>query len=1042
MKARFRTGGLAAWSIHHPVGVTMLTLTVIIFGLFSFNQLGINLLPHIISPEVLIRINDQGVPASIMEDRVTRQLEEQLAITEDAIAINSRTREGRSAVDLSFPYGVNIDNALRDASIRLDRAKRFLPENDEAPIIYKRDPSQIPVMELVISSDKLNTVELRSWADYTFAKWFLNLPGIAAVEVGGGLQREIQIIPDQEKLANVGLSLQEFARQIKLQNTDSPGGRMIAKRQEIITRAAGRFTTLEELKQLPLQTQNNSIDEDERNDTDNSIHVVDVSQVVDKHKDERLRIRLNKVPGIKLSIQKQPQANTVAVVNEVKHRINNLQMNNAIPEDIDLAIVNDQSIFVKHSINNAALAAGGGAVLAMIVIYLFLGSLLRTLIIGTAIPIGIMVTFIIMQLLGLSLNIMTLGGLALGMGLLIDSTIVMLENITRHQNSGERSADAAINAAIEVNSPIVASTSTNLAAMLPFLFIGGMAGMLFQELIITITSAMLASLVVAITLVPALGAKINKDKTNIFNINNLIDKLKAKYIYFSCVFLINPVKTISIFSLFFVLAIIQINGTKSIDFPRVDEGKISMSITGDPGMQLDEMDNAVDQIEDLLLQQDDVLTIFTVAGGFVFGRSEFENSNRSSITVQLTPSDQRDVSSDFWASQMKAKINALELTGFSVNLRVAGVRGLHLARGSDQVSIHIRGENLNTLRELGDKSVSLLESVDGLTNLTHSYEEVKEELKVVIDRQRAAEFAVDASVIGEALKIALNGEIISNYIEGDKDFDIRLRLAAASSYNPNVLQNLMVDYKDGNAIRLGDIASIERAATASRIVRNQQQRIVEISASYDINVNQTKTIAAAMKKLEQLDLPQGYVLYDNDTNKTLQEGQSTGRSVLLLAIFLVFVVMAVQYESLLNPLIILLSIPFAAIGVAIGLLVNQDISISMPVWLGLIMLTGIVVNNAIVLVEQIEIERIRTHDLIDAIKKAAALRLRPILMTTLTTVFGMMPLAIGLGEGSEMLQPLAFVIVWGLSFSLLVSLILVPCMYFLFHRQHKAIRSN
>ena len=1036
MKQRFRTGGLAAWSIRHPVGVTMLTLTVIIFGLFSFKQLGINLLPHIISPEVLVRIIDQGVPASIMEDRVTRQLEEQLAITEDAIAIDSRTTEGRSAVDLSFPYGTDIDNALRDASIRLDRAKRFLPENDDAPVIYKRDPAQIPVMELIISSNTLNSVELRSWADYTFSKWFLNLPGVASAEVGGGLQREIQIIPDQEKLANIGLSLQDFAKQIKQQNTDSPGGRMFAERQEITTRAEGRFSSLQELKQLPLQT--SSISTDETRNIGDTIRVSDVAQVVDKHKDERLRIRLNKIPGIKLSIQKQPRANTVAVVNEVKHRIKNLQAQNAIPDDIHIAVVDDQSIFVRHAIFNASLAAGSGALLAMIIIYLFLGSLLRTLIIGTAIPIGIMVTFIIMQSLGLTLNIMTLGGLALGMGLLIDSTIVMLENITRHQAEGNTSDEDAIDAAIEVNSPIVASTSTNLGALLPFLFIGGMTGMLFEELIITITSAMLSALVVAITLVPALGAKVKYRRTKDNLINKLIDFIKVKYNNNSGRFLNHPGRTLFIFCLLLVLAIYQINATKRIDFPRVDEGKISMSISGDPGMQLEEMDSAVDQIEDLLLEQEEVLTLFTTAGGFVFGRSEFENSNRSSITVQLTPSDQRSSTSDQWADKVRKKIEALNLTGFKVYLRVAGVRGLHITRGSDDVSIHIRGNDLDSLRELGDQAVNLLESVDGLRNLTHSYEEVKEELTVRIDRERAAEFGVDASIIGEALKFALDGQIISNYIEGDKDFDIRMRLPRVNSHNPNVLQNLMVDYKNGNAIRLGDIAHVSREATASRIVRNQQQRIVEISASYDTDADQSKVLDDTLSMLKGLELPEGYVLYDNDTNQTLEEGQETGLIVLLLAIFLVFVVMAVQYESLLNPLIIMLSIPFAATGVAIGLFINADMSLSMPVWLGLIMLTGIVVNNAIVLVEQIELEREKNNELIDSIKSAAALRLRPILMTTLTTVFGMMPLAIGLGEGSEMLQPLAFVIVWGLSFSLFVSLILVPSLYALFHHENKA----
>jgi len=1043
MKQRFRTGGLAAWSIHHPVGVTMLTLTVVIIGLFSFQQLGINLLPHIIAPEVRVRINDQGVPASIMEDRVTRQLEEQLAITEDAIAVDSSTSEGRSAVDLSFPYGTDINNALRDASIRLDRAKRYLPENDEPPIIYKRDPSQIPVMELVVSSNKLNSVELRTWADYTFSKWFLNLPGVASVEVGGGLQREILIIPDQEKLANIGLSLQDFAEQIQLQNTDSPGGRMISRRQEITTRSEGRFSSLEELEQLPLVTaetdlnrqQSSSVIDPGGSDPDNTAHVTDVAQVLDKHKDERLRIRLNKVPGIKLSVQKQPQANTVAVVNEVKHRIDVLRQQDAIPDYIDVAVVGDQSVFVRHSIKNAAIAAGSGAMLAMIVIYLFLGSLLRTLIIGTAIPIGIMVTFIIMETLGLTLNIMTLGGLALGMGLLIDSTIVMLENITRHQAQGDTSDEDAVSAAVEVNSPIVASTSTNLGALLPFLFIGGMAGMLFQELIITITSAMLASLVVALTLVPALGSKVKYRKTKDNFINKLINVVKVGYNLFAGKFLAVPWLTIAIFILIFIAAIYQIDSTKRIELPRVDEGKVSLSITGDAGMQLDEMDSAVDRIEDLLLQQEEVLTLFTTSGGFIFGRSEFESSNRSSIVIQLVPSDQRSLSSDRWAKQMRNKINDLKLTGFRVNLRVKGVRGLHLARGSDDISIHIRGENLDTLRELGDEAVLLLESVDGISNLTHSYEEVKQELNIRIDRQRAADLNMDAARIGQALKIALDGEIISNFIDGDKDFDIRMRLPHGDSFSPNVLQNLMVDFKDGNAVRLGDVAYVTRQPTASRIIRSQQQRIVEISASYDADADQRKVLADAMAALAPLQLPPNYVLYDNDTNKTLEEGQQTGFIVLFLAIFLVFVVMAVQYESLLNPLTIMISIPFAAIGVAVGLLANPEMSISMPVWLGLIMLTGIVVNNAIVLVEQIEIERERGLPLIDAIKHAASLRLRPILMTTLTTVFGMLPLAIGLGEGSEMLQPLAFVIVWGLSFSLFVSLILVPSLYALFHRR-------
>ncbi len=522
MKQRFRSGGLAAWSIHHPIGIVMLALTVVVLGLFSLQRLSIDLLPHIIYPEVRVRIVDPGVPAEIMEDQITRQLEEQLAITEGAIQVQSTTTEGTSSVDLSFPYGMDIDLALRDASTRLDRAKRFLPTTIDPPVIYKRDPAQIPVMELVLSSSELDSVELRTWADYTFSRWFLTLPGVAAIEVGGGLEREIQILPDQEVLASIGLSLTELADIITRNNNDTAGGRLMSPSREISTRTRGRFQTVEELRDLPLwRPDSGSIE--------NVLRLRDVAEVLDLHEDERLRVRLDERPGVKVSVQKLPLSNTVSVVDEVRHRLEQIREQNLMPADIKVTTVDDQSVYVRHALNNASMAAISGAILAMLVIYLFLGNLVRTLIIGTAIPLGILVTFIIMDINGLTLNIMTLGGLALGMGLLIDSTIVMLENITRHQHDSGSRDDNAIAAAAEVNSPIVASTATNLAAILPFLFIGGLTGLLFKELIITITSAMLAALIVALTLVPALGAAIKRESENRSIFNKLINNLKVKY---------------------------------------------------------------------------------------------------------------------------------------------------------------------------------------------------------------------------------------------------------------------------------------------------------------------------------------------------------------------------------------------------------------------------------------------------------------------------------------------------------------------------------
>lgn len=1025
MKQRFRSGGLAAWSIKHPIGISMLALAAIILGVFALQRLGLDLLPHIIYPEVRVRVLDPGVPASVMEDRITRQLEEQLAITENAIQVQSQTTEGRSSVDLSFPYGTDIDIALRDASTRLDRAKRFLPESIEPPVIYKRDPSQIAVMELVASSNQRDSIELRSWADYTFSKWFLNLPGVAAVEVGGGLEREIQVIANQERIAGLGLNLIDLANIIRRGNEDAPGGQLLTSQREISTRTEGRLSTIDELLELPLTHENiSSVDHV------NQLH--DVADVFDSHVDERLRIRLNKSPGIKLSIQKQPQANTVAVVESVRKQLDWLRQQALIPEDISVTTVGDQSIFIKHSLNNASMAAISGAILAMIVIYVFLGDLKRTLIIGTAIPIGILVTFAIMEISGLTLNIMTLGGMALGMGLLIDSTIVMLENITRHQHDAGTSDDNAVAAAAEVNSPIVASTGTNLAAVLPFLFIGGLTGLLFKELIITITSAMLAALVVALTLVPALGSKIKTKPVENSNNNNAFKPFKEKYTHWLSNRIQHPWHIIFIFVIALALAIFTFMFLRPTFMPSMDEGDVLVSITGDPGIHLDEMDAAVNQVEDLLLSQPEVKTLFTITGGFVFGRSEFEVTNRSSVRVQLVPMTQRKLSSEQWVKEMEKAIQSLQLTGYTTRLRVRGITGVRVSSGDDDISMRIQGDDLPTLVALGTKAAELMKPVKGIRNIEHTYEENREELKIKVDRQRAADLGIRVDELGEVLRIALNGSVISDFIDGDRQFDIRLRLPRSDTATPEALNNLLVGFHQNQPVRLHEVGSAELGPASSRIKRDQQQRIVEISASLEADSNLNEIMESINEALSSLELPDGYYLYDGGANQALRAGQQTGVQLLFLAIFLVFVVMAVQYESLINPLVIIFSIPFAVIGVTLGL-VLAGMPISMPVWLGLIMLAGIVVNNAIMLVEQIEIERETTPDMHEAISHAASLRLRPILMTTLTTVFGMMPLALGLGEGSEMLQPLAYVIVCGLSFSMLVSLVLIPAVYRVLH---------
>jgi len=1016
----------------------MIALAVIVLGVFAFSRLAIDLHPHLIYPEVRVRIVSPGVPATVMEDQFTRQLEEQLAITEDAISVQSRTGEGAVSVDLSFPYGKDIDIALRDASTRLDRAKRFLPETPDPPIIYKRDPAQIPVLEFVVSSPLRDPVELRSWVDDIFSKWFINLPGVAAAEVGGGLIREIQVLPDQQRLAGVGLTMQDVIDVLQRGNREDPAGRLKMSSQELSGRISGRFTSVEQIAELPLRLQQGGL-----------IHLQEVAQVIDTHEDERLRVRVNGEPGIKLSIQKQPTANTIAVADAVERRLDWLAAEGLIPEDIHVRNVSDQSVYIRQALSNSGMAAISGALLAMVVVYIFLGNLRRTLIIGSAIPIAIMVTFVIMGLGGLTLNIMTLGGLALGVGLIVDNTIVMLENIYRHQRQGEGDLAAGTHAAQEVNSAIVASTSTNLAAVLPFLFIGGLTGLLFRELIYTISASILASLAIALTLVPALAARVHTLDTG--RLRHRVDAgmrwLQERYAGLVDRALGFPYRVILVFVLMLGISIRSFFGGQEVFLPAMDDGRISVSVTADPGVTLDDMDRSVQVLEALFKAQPEVEQVFSTVGGFIFGRTQRESPSSSSLNVQLVPVSRRDISSEEWIRRMNRAIADKQLAGLKVNMRTEGIRGIRTSRGDDDISLRIQGPELKTLERIADEIVRRLKQIDGLRNVQHSSEDVHHEIDIAIDRERASVLGLDVKDVGDAMRIALEGEVVTDYIDGDRSYDVRLRLPPVDAANPQELESVLLfpGQADRKAIYLGDVARVNLIEAPSEILRDNQQRIVEVSATVDAGATLGGRLRAIDASLKDLEVPAGYSLYDGGARKTLQEGRNLAVTLMLLALFLVFVVMAVQYESLGNPFIILLSVPFALIGVAIGIHA-ADLPMSMPVKLGMIMLAGIVVNNAIVLVEYVEIMRERGRSIREAILEAARLRLRPILMTTLTTVVGMLPLAIGIGEGSEMLRPLAVTIVAGLSFSMLVSLLLVPVLYELTHlrqwRQKTAPRTD
>ncbi|MBD3670309.1 MAG: efflux RND transporter permease subunit, partial [Gammaproteobacteria bacterium] len=880
-QTRLHGGGVAAWSIRHPIGVVMIALALLVLGGFALQRLAVDLLPHIIYPDIRVRIIDPGVPALVMEDRITRQLEEQLAITEDAIAVESSSSEGRSAVNLSFPYGKDIDIALRDASTRLDRAKRFLPDTIDPPVIYKRDPAQIPVLEYVISSPRMSPVELRTFADYTFGKWFINLPGVAAAEVGGGLVREIRVQPDLSRLASLGLGVDELVEMIRAANEDVPMGRLITPRQELIGRTQGRLTSVQELRDLPLQSPEGKL-----------FYLRDVADVIDGHEDDRLRVRYNGTGGVKISIQKQPTANTTAVAEVVEQRLAWLDEQQLLPEGLEVNVVSDQAVYVRHSLSNASLAAISGALLAMLVVYLFLGNIKRTLIIGSAIPIAIMITFMIMQAGGLTLNIMSLGGLALGIGLLVDNTIVMLENIFRHQQKGEAPKEASENAAAEIYSAIVASTSTNLAAVLPFLFISGLIGLLFRELIFTISAAILASLLVAITLVPALGARVVDSSSSGLRrfMDALVHRLQGLINAVLRPVLEHPLRGLVIVALFVAMLIPSMSHFfqgKQEFLPRMDDGRITVSVKSDPGMALEEMDLIVQRLEGMFRADPRVEGVFSLIGGRIFGRSEYLSSNRSTLYVQLIPVSRRDISSDGWIAEMNSAIKAERLSGVTVRMRARGIRGISTGRGADDVSIRIQGDNLTTLRRLADQVAAILEKETGLRNVEHSMEDVQEELAIRVDRDRAARLGLSVEQVGQAVRIAMDGAVISDYLDGDQALDIRMQLARFDINDIPAVRNLIIDVRDGTPVYLADVARVEMDISPTEILRENQMRIVEISASLTEGTG-LEQVASLLERLQsEIELPPGYTLYDAGMLQELKEGRSGLQVLLFLALFLV-----------------------------------------------------------------------------------------------------------------------------------------------------------
>jgi multidrug efflux pump subunit AcrB len=1065
MQATNKSGGfsVSALSIRQHIGTLMLTLAVIVMGIFFITNLAVDLLPSITYPRIGVRVQAPGISPEVAIDEITRPLEEAFAATEGVVQIFSQTREGQVNLDLFFETGGNIDQALNDATAAFNRARSGLPDTIEEPRIFKVDPSQSPIYELALTSPSLEGVDLRVFAEEELARELSVVSGVAGVDVSGGVQEEVRVNIDLDRLQALGVGLTDVLDELTNRNQDISGGRIFGQNSEPLTRTVGRFQSADEISNLSFEvsssppTSSTSSTSPTSSTSSTSIptrrvYLRDFAQVIDGTQNQRLFVLLNGQPAVKVSIQKQPDANTIDVVDGVKKRIEELRNSGVIPEGTVLTPTLDESRFIRNSISNVTSSGLIGAALAAIAVLLFLGSVRQTLIIVIAIPLATLAAIILMGLFGLSLNIFSLGGLALGVGIVVDNSIVMLENIaegagmtpgkdTITRLSSWQLIQQAEQSSQEVESALLASTSTNLVSVLPFLLIGGFISLLFNELILTISFAVAASILIAVTVVPMLASRMLAWRTSsglsnfwfLREFNRRFDAATRNYGAF--------LSKILRFRLLTVAIVIALLGGGSLwiapqipqeILPRINTGQATLFAQFPPGTPLENNQKVMAAVDEILRRQPETEYVFSTIGGGLFGSNTTENPLRSSSTITLKPGS--DV--EAYVERVTQEFNKLNLVGVRLRVAPGQVRGLILTnspvRGAE-VDIILQGNDADTLQKAGQQLLATLEEKVTLARFRPDADARQPELQIRPDWERVAAVGLTAREIGDTIATAIEGSIPTQLQRENRLVDVRVQLNEESVRSPSQLERLPLFVENNRQVRLSDVAEIVDAQAPGEIQRINQRQVYIIAGNLSEGANLSDAQAQVNEVLNNLKLPQGVSVLPSETAEANRQLQNSLWLLGGLAAFLVFVVMAVQYNSLIDPLVIMFTIPLALAGGIFGLYITKT-AIGATVIVGAVLLVGIVVNNAIIMVELAN--QIREQQSIDrktAILQAAPQRLRPVLMTTITTVLGMFPLALGIGEGSEFLQPLGIVVFAGLSLATLLTLFIIPCFYTLLH---------
>jgi HAE1 family hydrophobic/amphiphilic exporter-1 len=1046
------------------VTIAMFTIAIVLFGFVSLSRLNLNLLPDLSYPTLTVRTELQGTAPLEVENLLTKPIEEAVGIIKNVRQVRSVSRPGQSDVILEFIWGTDMDIAGVEVREKLDMLQ--LPLEASRPLLLRFDPSNEPIQRIAfmdkeaagVAADPQRLRALRTFAEDRIKTDLESVEGVAAVKASGGLEDEVQILIDQEKTAQLGLPIRAIAARLRAENVNLSGGRLEQGAQRFLVRTLNEFVTVEEMADSIIATPGGR-----------PVYLRDVATVTRGFKEREAITRVNGRESVELAIYKEGDGNTVQVAQRVSQRMT--QMQDRLEPGTELTMIYDQSVFISDAINQVRNAAVLGGLLAILVLYAFLRDARATFVIGVAIPISVIGTFLLMYAAGVSLNIMSLGGIALAVGMLVDNSIVVLENIVRHKEQGHGIVAAARRGASEVAGAVTAATLTTVAVFFPMVFVTGIAGQLFRDQALTVTFALLFSLLVALTLIPMLaarGAPARYGDADDVTLPGRVTRIAGGglrllaittgavawllgWIMRPLVWLFQgfyrlaarvyaPLLERSLRHRWLVLSLAAIAFASSLLLaprlgyellPQLAQGEFAVDVRLPAGAPLAETDAAIRRLNEQAVDLPGVEFTYSVAGtGNRLDASPVDaGEHTGQLNVKLVPAAGREGE----AAVINALRTSLERTpGVAYEFSRPALFAF-----STPLEIEIAGFDLEQIGSIAEQLRSTLAASPRFADVRSSVEEGNPEIQIVFDQERAARLGLVVRDIADVVVAKVRGEIATRYTWRDKKIDVLVRSVDTRDSSLAEIENLIINPESDRPLPLKAVADVRLAVGPAEIRRADQSRVAIVSANLAFG-----DLASATDEVRQivagLPLGQGVSATVAGQSAEMQDSFRSMMFTLALAVFLVYLVMASQFESLIHPFVILFTIPLALVGAVWALWITGT-TVSVVAFIGLIMLAGIVVNNAIVLVDLINQLRRAGQEITAAIIEAGRARLRPILMTTLTTTLGLLPMALGFGEGSEVRAPMAVTVIGGLVVSTLLTLLVIPVVYSLLDRGVRVI---